>query len=202
MSSKTTEQLTTAIEHLRNWAVEKGVAWVPGTLGEDRGALPAVHFQRHNRLTLPVASAEALSGTLDKLDVAMLVVSIVTLDADTHKAAVALYEGEPDLQTGPDAREARAFVKGMLADARAAGEHIGKPGSVLVSAITRNPSVIIEWSAMADWYLPIEAAEMAWSDMEDFDAGSDPDDDEDGWEEIRPQPEPPVPPRRRISPRR
>jgi hypothetical protein len=88
----------------------------------------------------------------------------------------------------------------MLADARAARKHIGEPGSVLASAIIRNPAVLIEWSAMADWYIPIEAAEMAYSDM-DFDVEADPEDD-DGWEEIQPEPEPPVPPRRRIPPRR
>jgi hypothetical protein len=202
MSSNTAEQLQPAIEHLRTWASTKRVAWVAGLLSEARGELPTVHFAPPDDPLPPLASAEAFSRTLDGLDVGMLVVSIVILDDDTQQAAVALYEGDTDFLPGPDAKATRALVKNMLADARAARKYVGEPGSIIVSAITRNPTVVIVWSATADWYLPIEASELAYAEMEDIDVGPEPDDIDDGWEEIELPPQPPLPPRRRIPPRR
>ncbi len=190
-----------AIEHLRTWASAKGIAWVPGVLSEARGELPTVRFADRDAPPQSLASAEALTRMLDALDVAMLVVSIAILDEDTQQGAEALYEGEPEVLTGPAAKEIRAMAEGLLSEVRAARKRIGEPGSVLVSAITRNPTVVIEWLATADWYLPIEASELAYSEMDDVDVGPDPE-DYDEWHEIEPEPPPPVPPRRRIAPKR
>lgn len=200
MSARTIQQLPAAIEHLRAWASAKGIAWVPGRLSEAGGELPTVHFAHHEGAPQPHASAEAFCRMLDALDVAMLVVSIVILHEEAQQAAVALYEAEPKILTGPTANEINAMVKGLLSDAREARKHVGEPGRVLVAAITRDPTVAIEWSATADWYIPIEASELAYDEMDDMDVGPGPDDDE--WEDNEPEPEPPVPPRRRISPRR
>lgn len=200
MSARTIQQLPAAIEHLRAWASAKGIAWVPGRLSEAGGELPTVGFAHHDGAPQPLASAEAFSRTLDALDVAMLVVSIVILHEEAQQAAVALYEAEPEVVGGPTANEMNAMTRSLLSDAREARKHVGEPGRVLVSAITRNPAVAIQWSATTDWYIPIEASELVYDEMDDMDVGPDPDDDE--WEEIEPEPEPPVPPRRRISPRR
>ena len=203
MPSKPSDQLPAAIEHLRTWASAQRVAWVPGLLNQERGEIPQVHFAADHTGQEPLASAQAFARTLGELDVAMLVVSILTLDEDSQAAAVALYEQEPELIDGPTGREARALVKAMLADARAAHNHIGEPGSVVVTAITRNPTMAITWSEMAEWYMVIDAADMAYSDMDDDDGDDRGEDgDYEEWEEVEPEPEPPVPPRRRIEPRR
>ena len=199
MPSSPADQLPAAIEHLRTWASAQRVAWVTGLLSDGRGECPHVRFASGDDEQEPLASAQAFTRTLGELDVAMLVVSIVTLDEDSQLAAVALYE-DPDVVGGPHAAELRSMTSAMLADARAARRHIGEPGSVLVTAITRNPTVTIQWTETADWYVVIEAADMAYERMADLDDGPEgEDDDNDDWEAIEPEPEPPVPPQRRIG---
>ena len=206
MPSKPTDQLPAAIEHLRAWASAQRVPWVTGVLNEARGELPRVRFATEDYGQAPLASAQAFARTLGELDVAMLVVSIITLDEDSQQAAVALFE-EPDTEGGPVSTGMRHMSEAMLSRAHAAGEHIGQPGSIFVTAITRNPTIAIDWSESADWYTVIEAADMAYEsmDMDDIDLSPHGEDgDYDEWQEIEiePEPEPPIPPRRRIQPRR
>ena len=202
MSSKPTDQLPAAIEHLRAWTSAQRIAWVPGALMGDLGEFPRVRFDSGEAAQQALASAQAFTRTLAELDVAMLVVSIVTLDEESQSAAVALFE-ESEMPSGPTGEEMRTMTRAMLSEARAARKHIGEPGSVLISAITRNPTVAIDWSETADWYMVIEAADIAYESMEDVDVGPHGEDgDYDEWGEIEPEPEPPVPPRRRIEPRR
>jgi hypothetical protein len=207
MPATPSDPLAAAIEHLRSWASAQRVAWVTGHALDDRDGVPGVRFVHEGPQSDPVASANAFTRTLSELDVAMLVVSIVTLDEESQQAAVGLYEEDPELMTGPDAEEGRAVLQSLLADAHAARNHIGQPGSAAITAITRNPTVTIEWFEMADWYAVIEAADHAFTEMaeaEFADDGDDEfeDDDGDGWVEIEsePDPEPPAP-RRRAQPR-
>src|SRR5688572_11255849 len=112
MSSRSKEQLPTAIEHLRTWASAKGVAWVPGTLDATRGELPSIHFSEHDGPSDPLSTAKEFSLTLDALDVAMLVVSVINLDEDTQMAAVSLFEGDAEFPDEPNDTETNSFLKG------------------------------------------------------------------------------------------
>ena len=194
MASKSSDQLSAALEHVRAWATAQRVAVVPGSLIDDREGVPGVQFM-HDRAESepqPLASAKAFTKTLSELDVAMLVMSVVTLDEESWQAAVGLYEEDPDIFTGPDADEGRAVLASLLADARAAQKHVGKPGSVAITAITRNPAVTIEWFEMAEWYAVIEAADHAFTEMAEGGSGEVDeeayDDDDDGWIEVQNEP--------------
>ena len=206
MPSRPTDQLPAAIDHLRAWASAQRVPWVTGILSEARGDLPRVQFASGDYGQPALASAQAFARTLAELDVAMLVVSIITLDEDSQQAAVAMFE-EPDPRHDSELPGMRFMNEAMLSQAHAAGAYIGQPGSVAMTAITRNPTIAIDWSESADWYAVIEAADMAYDSMPLDDVmphthGEDGDYDE--WEEIHvePESEPPIPPRRRIQPRR
>ena len=206
MPSKPIDELPAAIEHLRAWASAQRVPWVTGTLSEARADIPRVQFASGDYGQPAFASAQAFARTLGELDVAMLVVSIITLDRDSQQAAVALFE-DPDPQAGELSSAVRFMNEKMLSQAHAAGDHIGQPGSIMVTAITRNPTIAIDWSESADWYVVIEAADMAYDNMpldEVIPGPQSEDGDYDEWEEIHvePEPEPPPSPRRRIQPRR
>ncbi len=204
MPSKPNDQLPAAVEHLRSWAAAQRVAWVPGTLSETASQCPRVQFQAEGDYESPLASAKAFARALGELEVAMLVVSIVTLDEDSQRGAVAIFEDQPGALGTGDAEGMPVRYEALSSQAHAAGKHIGEPGSVLISAITRNPPVAIDWSETADWYFVIEAADMlyddmAYDDVEDVDVGAHGEDsDYDEWQEIEIEspPEPPPPPRR------
>ena len=205
MPARSSDKISAALEHLRAWSSAQRVAWVPGSLSEPHGDMPRIHFRHDSPEGGPLASAEAFARTLAALDVAMLVVSVVILDEESQLAAVGLYDEDPGLLTGPNADAERAVMNALLAEAHEARHHIGQPGSATVTAITRNPTVAIEWSETAEWYGVIEASDLAFTEMAeaDVDGESEDDDDYEEWMEVEPEPPPPPPPpRRRIEPRR
>jgi hypothetical protein len=187
-----TDLLRTAAERLLAFADQRRIAWIPGTLDAETLRAPTVTFtvsggDETSAAPATLSDVQGFITALERLDVAMVVASIDPLTTARWEEAVELYENAladlPDLvasraasmTSAPKRREVDNAVQEKfttaLRDAKSAKSHIGEVASIDVWAVTRNPTVVLNWFDSAAWFDVIADAESrlrhAMSEVED-----------------------------------
>lgn len=167
------DTLAAALARLHAAATERGIPVVPGYLREKKAT--GAHLLTFADGTAPVDAdpvtlMQSFLAATAALDIAMFVTWVNRLEEDDWRAAVKTYEQAiADLEasgesSAPGAESAHASLREALKEARAARTHVGEVAYLDVSAVTRNPAAIIDWSEATDWSAAVSDPEGTVAD--------------------------------------
>ena len=168
-----------ALDAVTAYAAERRIPVVTGQADIRDRSCPVVRFRPVLPLEKPdpATAGRLFLQSLAELDVAMLVVSRDRLTEPQWSGVSDFMEESEEVMEPADADvvELNRVIKAGVRESR---RHIGQTGKTIVTAITRNPTTIVQWVEMAEWFTFVAAAEEA---MIAAAAGGVEEDDDDGW---------------------
>lgn len=165
--SHAADPLAAAASALRAFAQERSIPIIPGFFDDAKRPLaPLVTFVAEygtrDATYEPQASMRAFTAAMEQLDVAMFVVSVDVFAEEEWQETVDAYEDAIELLASRNALNEtlpRALMR--IQEIR---PRIGHVGVFQVRAVTRNPTVMIDWFKSAEWYEEISDANSIISD--------------------------------------
>ena len=184
--------LDAALDHVLAFARERNIAVVPGYSPEGNDGIAVIQYH-HSHLPRPERGnlAEGLTEALARLDVALIAVTRLEHTDDGWRRSTEMIQTGIALHRQLGDQAARASLEGVLAETKSSRRYIGTTESIGITAITRNPVVMIEWVEMTDWRQSISDAEDRIFAAAEHANGGDEDDDPFGLDEPPPPPPPP-----------
>jgi hypothetical protein len=152
--------LESAFASQTRFAADRRIPVVLGARDLTNNALPLVTFvdwEHRDGMPSVVDEMQQFITTLDSLGVAMLVLRSPRLTRVEWEDAVAKVQDAhdgflQDRDTGDDGVDAcRRSLEALVERVRELDVHIGELQSLRVSAITRNPAVIVQWNNFQPW---------------------------------------------------
>ena len=150
------------VDRVIAFAHERNIALMPGFAPEHEAGVPVIHHTSYQPgVNAPDDGARRFIEALARLDVALIAIQVLQFTEQRFRSAIELVESGIDLHRHRGNQAGRVALDRVLAETRATRRHIGTTGTIAITVITRNPTIMIEWVEMTAWHRAITDAEDA-----------------------------------------